>query len=518
MRRPKKSSRANGTRMSRVSVQGPEIFVGLVGAVGADLDGLTKAIEKALKEINYQSAVIRLSELLQAFPRWKNLTQVPENERILDHMRAGTDFRTILARGDALAAYGITAVRSNRKSLTGNVQQPAQRQAYIFRSLKHPHEVAFLRRIYGKKFVLVAAYLPREQRLQNLAQRIADSKGSIRADDFIDSARALNKIDEEETGNSLGQNVRETFPLADVFIDGSDPEDLVHSVRRFVELWFGHPFHTPSKIEYGMFFAKAAAVRSAALPRQVGAAITTAVGDVVATGTNEVPKFNGGLYWPDDPHDKRDYHLGYDVSDRMKQQSLSEVLDRLRENGWLTEEKAALDQKSRVQSASMIMRGTQLMKSIEFSRAVHAEVAAILSAGLNGVSVKCCTLFTTTFPCHDCARHIVAAGIRSVVYIEPYPKSLASEFHQDSITVDQSPELADRLNFKPFVGIAPTRYLELFDIGSVERKKGDGTITNWDELKSVSLPKLTDLPPIYLIEETATLSKIEKECKRKGLL
>src|ERR1039458_8174098 len=247
MRRPKKSSRANGARMSRESVQGPEIFVGLVGAVGADLDGLTKAIEKALKEINYRSAVIRLSELLQAFPRWKNLTQVPEDERILDHMRAGTDFRTILARGDALAAYGITAVRSNRKSLTGNVQQPAQRQAYIFRSLKHPHEVAFLRRIYGKKFVLVAAYLPREQRLQNLAQRIADSKGSIRADDFIDSPRALNKIDEEETGNSLGQNVRETFPLADVFIDGSDPEDLVHSVRRFVELWFGHPFHTDRK-------------------------------------------------------------------------------------------------------------------------------------------------------------------------------------------------------------------------------------------------------------------------------
>lgn len=378
--------------------------------------------------------------------------------------------------------------------------------------------MAFLRRIYGNKFVLIAAYLPRDKRLQNLAERIANSKGSMRNEDFIESARALNKVDEEESGNPLGQNVRDTFPLADVFIDGSDPDHLVRSVNRFVELWFGHPFHTPSKTEYGMFLAKAAAVRSAALPRQVGASIATVIGDVVATSTNEAPKFKGGLYWPDDPNEKRDYHLGYDVSDLMKQRSLNEVLDRLREDEWLTKEKAKLDQKSRVRSALQIMSGTQLMKSIEFSRAVHAEVAAILSAGLNGISVKDCTLFTTTFPCHDCARHIVAAGIRSVVYIEPYPKSLASEFHEDSITVDQSPEPTERLNFKPFVGVAPKRYLELFDIGNVERKKRDGTTTKWVDTKSVALPKLTDLPPIYLIEETATLSAIEKECKHKGLL
>lgn len=119
--------------MARETARGPEIFLGLVGAVGADLDGLTAAVEKALREVNYRSTVVRLSELLETFPRWKGLAQTPEDKRIHEHMKAGTAFRTILARGEALAAYGIIAVRNTRKSITGNVKHAAPRQAYIFR-------------------------------------------------------------------------------------------------------------------------------------------------------------------------------------------------------------------------------------------------------------------------------------------------------------------------------------------------------------------------------------------------
>ena len=69
------------------------------------------------------------------------------------------------------------------------------------------------------------------------------------------------------------------------------------------------------------------------------------------------------------------------------------------------------------------------MDLIEFSRTVHAEMAAIVDAARRGVSVQDCNLYTTTFPCHECAKHIVAAGIRRVVYIEPYPKSQALSLH-----------------------------------------------------------------------------------------
>ena len=57
----------------------------------------------------------------------------------------------------------------------------------------------------------------------------------------------------------------------------------------------------------------------------------------------------------------------------------------------------------------------------------------MLSCARNGISTERTSLFTTTFPCHVCAKHIVGAGITRVVYVEPYPKNRALELHQDSI-------------------------------------------------------------------------------------
>lgn len=48
----------------------------------------------------------------------------------------------------------------------------------------------------------------------------------------------------------------------------------------------------------------------------------------------------------------------------------------------------------------------------------HAEENAILSAARRGVSVNNCTLYCTHQPCSRCARGIVQAGIRKVVF--PY--------------------------------------------------------------------------------------------------
>ncbi|WP_422109159.1 deaminase [Aeromonas salmonicida] len=44
---------------------------------------------------------------------------------------------------------------------------------------------------------------------------------------------------------------------------------------------------------------------------------------------------------------------------------------------------------------------------------MHAEMDAITSlARLDGPSSKNKIIYTTTYPCHNCARHIVAAGIK----------------------------------------------------------------------------------------------------------
>lgn len=107
---------------------------------------------------------------------------------------------------------------------------------------------------------------------------------------------------------------------------------------------------------------------------------------------------------------------------------------------------------------------------IEFSRAVHAEMDALLSAGRKGVTVVGAKLFVTTFPCHYCARHIVSAGVDEVQYIEPYPKSRALTLHNDSITSRAAgwiaPSIAEsdkpKVLFRPFVGVAPRMYQKVF--------------------------------------------------------
>jgi cytidine deaminase len=256
-----------------------------------------------------------------------------------------------------------------------------------------------------------------------------------------------------------------------------------------------------------MFHAQAAAYRSAALSRQVGAAITTREGAVVAVGTNDVPKSGGGLYWEGDDPDGRDHVIRRDSSDVVRRSMLAEVLERLINAGWLRDEKTSAGVEELVsealdQATPPILKGSQVMRVVEYGRAVHAEMAAIVDAASRGVSVKDGTLFTTTYPCHNCARHIIAAGIARVVYVEPYPKSLTFELHKDAMVNDSV--AADRVAFEAFMGLAPRRYMEFFEM--VPRKRRGGEIVEWD--KRTALPRNVPLSPAYLEGRRSKISGI----------
>ena len=128
-----------------------------------------------------------------------------------------------------------------------------------------------------------------------------------------------------------------------------------------------------------------------------------------------------------------------------------------------------------VDQAKSILRPTGLTDITEFGRTVHAEMEALLACARTARSTRKATLYTTTFPCHNCCRHIIAAGIARVVYVEPYPKSKAPELHNDAISVDQTVE--KMVPFLPFNGIGPRRYFDLFSLMlstgyPIERKEG----------------------------------------------
>jgi cytidine deaminase len=495
----------------------PELFFGLVAPVGSELSRVTEDLERALGEVGYKTETIHIIEQIHELDRWKDLPESPLDVRIHKHMDAGNELRRLTDRGDAVAMLGVGGVRKIRVNLTGDKGIPAANRAYIFRSLKHPAEVKTLRSIYGDGFFLVAAYSPRHRRIEHLSAEIAESHHKFQAADFRAAAELLNQRDEAEVGDEAGQDVRDTFPLADLFVDTSDPAGCRYSVNRFIELLFGHPYHTPKRGEFAMFHAQASALRSSALGRQVGAVITNCQGDIISVGTNEVPKAGGGLYWCDDEPDHRDFTLGFDTNDKIRANIITEILQHLKDAEWFTEDKKQTDIEALVQLAMtgkkrVLPKTSQVMNVTEFGRSVHAEMAALMDAARRGAGVSGAILFTTTFPCHNCAKHIVAAGIRSVVYVEPYPKSLAGDLHLDAIEVNGT-GCGEAVNFRPFVGISPRRYFDLFT--AVERKGADGKVLTWNSAAAEA--RFFATLPVYVMKETKELSDFLDCLEVKGI-
>jgi dCMP deaminase len=65
-------------------------------------------------------------------------------------------------------------------------------------------------------------------------------------------------------------------------------------------------------------------------------------------------------------------------------------------------------------------------------RTLHAEQNAIIQGALHGVDVSGSTLYVTHQPCVICAKMIINAGIRRVVYAGQYPDEIARSFLEEA--------------------------------------------------------------------------------------
>jgi deoxycytidylate deaminase len=507
-----------------------ELVFALAGPVGADLQEVSRTLADALKKADYAeieeisvSALIRQIAARQILTRADGsrieLADEPEEKRIATYMDGGNAIRRLCSNPAAVASAAIAEVRGRRRRAGG---KPARR-AYILRSLKRPEEVNLLRRVYGPGFFLIGVNVNRPTRVESLARRIARSHRETPASPHYEmdlrEAEALAKRDEDEEWDAYGQRLRDVFQLCDLFVSPTGASPLFEQIYRFVRLILGDLGETPWSEEQFMFHAFAASLRSGALGRQVGAALVAPTGEILGVGCNEVPKGGGGLYDADAHYDRRDLHVERDSVNVHADQILEEILDMAQRAGWLAE-----DAKPQLDDARAAFRKSRVMNLLEFGRTAHAEMEAVLAAARIGVSVRDATLFTTTFPCHECARLIVTAGLRRVVYIEPYPKSRAIELHRDAIFAydDAAPPACDRkdcdhvhaVRFEPFLGVGPHRYIDLFSITTntgilrERKRKASGERIPWNA--KTSLPKAEMLPLSYLDLEAKALYELKK--------
>jgi deoxycytidylate deaminase len=483
-----------------------ELVFALAGPVGSDLEEVSRTLADALKKSEYlQVEEISVTALVrQLAPRSFRFVESPEEERIASTMDASNALRRLVANPAAVASAAIGEIRGRRKRAGGT----PSRRAYIVRSLKRPEEVHLLRRVYGPGFFLIGVNVPRPARVESLARHIAASHNETPASPKFahhrSAAEALAKRDEDEACDEYGQRLRDVFQLCDLFVSPV-ASSLFPQIDRFVRLILGDLGETPWTDEQFMFHAFGASLSSGALGRQVGAVLVSPTREVLGMGLNDVPKAGGGLYRADEHYDRRDIHEDRDSVNIHAEQILNEIVELGRAAGWPP-----------IDDARDVFRKSRVMSLLEFGRTSHAEMEAVLAAGRAGVSTRDATLYTTTFPCHQCACLIVTAGIRRVVYIEPYPKSRALELHRDAIYAwdDDAPPHERAVRFEPFLGIAPHRYVELFSLttrAGIPRDRKTrltGERIRWDA--KTSPPKIEMLPLSYLDLEAKALYQLKK--------
>lgn len=491
------------------NISNPELIIGLVGPIGVDLDLVFDQLSTQLGIVGYKSHLVKITSILTDPPFSIKIDDSSYTKRYLSLISEADRICQRYGSADFLARLAMARIREIRKKVTGDYKRPALGHAYIVRQLKREGEVELLKKVYGRKFILVSVYLSERDRRESLLKKISSYNATASSDDDnIQEASSLMSRDSQEENEVHGQEVSLIFHKGDVFVDGAHKTATEQTISRFIQAFFGHNGISPNRNEYGMYAAAGAALRSIDLSRQVGAAIFSERGEVISLGCNEVPRAFGGTYWSDDlPNSHRDFEEGMDANQLHKTVIVRDLIDRLDKVGVLNKNQTK-KLRNPTEFRNLIdleaIKSSKAMDIIEFGRMIHAEMGAITDAARNGQPTRGGVLFCTTFPCHMCAKHIVAAGIKKVVFLEPYPKSYAKRLHSDSITFESS-ESGKKVYFEPFLGISPRRYRDIFEKG--KRKDGQGKSKDWYEVKP--MPRIEDRSASYIeVEDGEVLPRV----------
>jgi deoxycytidylate deaminase len=163
-----------------------------------------------------------------------------------------------------------------------------------------------------------------------------------------------------------------------------------------------------------MGMAYVEATRSRCLKRQVGAVIVDADDEVVSMGLNENPPGKASCY----------SRKNCEKDSRMR----GELDSKIGSPCPTCSSPLVLQQPAYVcaNCGHSIKEMLFPDRGMRWCTAMHAEDTAIRLAGSRKLGD--CTLYSTTFPCLNCAKAVAYSGIRKITYVEPYPDADSAAF------------------------------------------------------------------------------------------
>lgn len=279
-----------------------------------------------------------------------------------------------------------------------------------------------LRKAYFN-FFLIAVCAEQEARWVRVKTDYGDRLAEFRRDDQRDSNEGL----------EWGQTVQKCVDHADFVFSNNEqffirvqkekkPDNtkvrkaFEDQIKDYVPLMKGDPHRAPKSEELQIAAAYALSDASRCIKRHVGAVISVSRGDrefCISTGYNENPQGtprcseNGGC--------KKDEYMDswFTAQDKLHCPACGQELP-----------DPNID--SRCGCGDALKNWLWPYRGMELCTAIHAEERAVLSLGDR--SAENGTLYVTTFPCFQCARMILDAGIGRVVYVEAYPSPESKDF------------------------------------------------------------------------------------------
>ncbi|MCE5310895.1 MAG: deaminase [Acidobacteriales bacterium] len=382
----------------------PPLVIGLTGPFGSGCSETAKVLEERCG-----FTVVRLSNVIR--DEWNRLHPETAPKRS-DLQSLGDQIRRRASDAGILAERAIARL------------EPQDGDAHlVIDGIRNMGETDYFRDRYGTGFFLFALECPTSERwlrLRHIYERVGMGLEEFRKDDEHDR-------DEEF---AYGQQVQLCVDQADVLInntDGAGTAALRQKVPDYIDLVTGRTPRYAAPSEIFMNLAYSAAHGSKCLKRQVGAVIVAAapgeMGDIVGQGFNENPAptkpcVEESQYGADAVRGKRgtchrdkvreDAHTSFVANGILCPICGSKLLwDRNTEPRWECQT-----------CKNDLEKYFWSERAMTLCTAIHAEVAALFAAGRRS---RGATLYTTTFPCFQCTEKIILAGIRSIVFNEPYP-------------------------------------------------------------------------------------------------
>lgn len=377
--------------------------VGLTGAFGS---GCTTASHILRDERNF--SLIRLSALIEE--QWQQRSLDSDIERLAtrqDLQQLGDELRE--KHGPGFLAR-LATKRIHDQSTKGM-------DSFVIDGIRNTHEIREFQDAFGYNFTLIAVLADFEERWRRIGADAYKNKGLGLQDFLLDDARDR---DEEIP---TGQQVELCIDRADAVIDNSSTvtrREFEKKLLDLTDLIIGKKPRRATMHEIYMNIAYTAALSSKCIKRNVGAVVVGESEKIVGVGYNENPISTHPCIEEPEYEFKcfrdivRNRHFKILRERGVRCPVCGQPLGDKPGPPWRCEACAKSESKTKTNLEALFFPD----RALNWCTAIHAEVRAIFAAGAQARRGR---LYTTTFPCFQCAEKIIESGISAVQYTEAYP-------------------------------------------------------------------------------------------------